>query len=123
MRSLRDGWCQQLQWYVLTLGLSPIASECQRTYHIPPGLMAGRFFLGFFEAMCLPLFSLITSQWYRRVEQPMRVATWFGTNGIASILGSLMAYGLSFIESDRLHNYQVMFLLTGGMTVVTGPAL
>jgi MFS transporter, ACS family, DAL5 transporter family protein len=41
------------------------------------GLMATRFLLGLFEAACLPLFSVITSQWYRRAEQPMRVAAWY----------------------------------------------
>lgn len=38
------------------------------------GLLACRFFLGLFEAGCLPLFAVITSQWYRRSEQPFRVA-------------------------------------------------
>lgn len=39
-------------------------------------LVAARFFLGLFEAGCLPLFSVITSQWFTRYEQPMRVAAW-----------------------------------------------
>jgi MFS family permease len=39
-------------------------------------LCATRFLLGLFEAACLPLFAMITSQWYRRQEQPLRVATW-----------------------------------------------
>ncbi|KAK8219932.1 hypothetical protein M8818_000347 [Zalaria obscura] len=38
------------------------------------GLIAARFFLGLFEGGCLPLFSVITSHWYRRAEQPIRVA-------------------------------------------------
>lgn len=29
-------------------------------------IMAIRFFLGLFEAGCLPLFSILTAQWYRR---------------------------------------------------------
>ncbi|KAH8836106.1 putative allantoate permease [Flagelloscypha sp. PMI_526] len=87
------------------------------------GLMVSRFFLGWFEALCLPLFSLITSQWYRRAEQPMRVATWYGTNGLASMLGSLLAWALSFIVTDKMHNYQIMFTLTGGVTCLTGIAL
>ncbi|KAH8814596.1 putative allantoate permease [Flagelloscypha sp. PMI_526] len=87
------------------------------------GLMISRFFLGWFEALCLPLFSLITSQWYRRVEQPMRVATWYGTNGVASMLGSLLAWALSFIVTDKMHNYQILFTLTGGVTCITGISL
>ncbi|KAK1230689.1 hypothetical protein PQX77_006221 [Marasmius sp. AFHP31] len=37
------------------------------------GLMVSRFFLGWFEALCIPLFSMITASWYRRVEQPFLI--------------------------------------------------
>ncbi|KAJ8095534.1 hypothetical protein PM082_023061 [Marasmius tenuissimus] len=87
------------------------------------GLMVSRFFLGWFEALCIPLFSMITASWYRRVEQPMRVACWYSTNGIASMIGSLLAYGLSFIETEKMHNYQILFTMTGGVTCLTGIAL
>lgn len=36
-------------------------------------LAATRFLLGFFEAACLPLFSMITIAWYRRAEQPVSI--------------------------------------------------
>lgn len=44
-------------------------------------ILATRFFMGLFEAGCLPLFSVLTAQWYRRSEQPLRVALWYGMNG------------------------------------------
>ncbi len=71
------------------------------------GLLATRFFLGLFEAGCLPLFSVITSQWYRRAEQPIRVAAWYGTNGLATIAASALSYGLGHIPSDTLHSWQM----------------
>jgi MFS family permease len=71
-----------------------------------PGLLANRFFLGLFEAGCLPLFSVITSQWYRRSEQPMRVALWFGTNGLATMVAAALSYGLGHIESGVLAPWQ-----------------
>ncbi|TFB04628.1 hypothetical protein CCMA1212_003982 [Trichoderma ghanense] len=58
---------------VLCLGWG-IAQTLMATCNNFSGLMATRFFLGLFEAGCLPLFSVITSQWYRRAEQPIRVA-------------------------------------------------
>ena len=58
------------------------------------GVYVTRFGLGLFEAGCLPLFGLITSQWYRRAEQPVRIAAWYGTNGIASILAGFFAWAL-----------------------------
>jgi MFS family permease len=70
-------------------------------------LLAARFFLGLFEAGCLPLFSVITSQWYRRAEQPIRVAAWYGTNGLATIIGSALSYGLGHIPSEHLKSWQM----------------
>lgn len=57
-------------------------------------LAACRFLLGWFEAACLPLFSLITISWYRRGEQPLRVACWYGTNGLVSPLITYANCGL-----------------------------
>ena len=50
------------------------AQACMAACDSYAGLLATRFLLGLFEAACLPLFSVITAQWYRRAEQPMRVA-------------------------------------------------
>lgn len=58
------------------------------------GIYVTRFLLGLFEAGCLPLFSIITAQWYRRSEQPLRVACWYGTNGVATIVAGILAFGL-----------------------------
>jgi sugar phosphate permease len=71
------------------------------------GLMLTRFFLGLFEAGCLPVFSVITSQWYRRQEQPMRVAAWYSTNGISNVVAAGLAYGLGHIKSDLLLPWQM----------------
>ena len=62
-----------------------VAQASMAACHGYSGLMATRFFLGLFEAGCLPMFSLITSHWYRRSEQPLRVAAWYSMNGIVSL--------------------------------------
>lgn len=86
-----------------------------------PGLVINRFFLGLFEAGCLPLFSLITSQWYRRREQPLRVAAWYGTNGLATILAALLAFLLAPLPPPW--QWQSLFLLTGVLTLLTVPLI
>ncbi|KAG9243612.1 major facilitator superfamily domain-containing protein [Calycina marina] len=86
-----------------------------------PSLLAARFFLGLFEAGCLPLFSVITNQWYRRSEQPLRVAAWYGTNGLATIIGAAISYGLGHIPSKVLKSWQIIFLFMGLLTIVTAP--
>lgn len=88
-----------------------------------PALCASRFFLGLFEALCLPMFGMITATWYRRAEQPLRVAAWYGTNGAATMLGSALCYGLGHIKSDVLYSYQIIFLVFSLITVITAPIL
>lgn len=84
-----------------------IAQASMAACHSFGGLMASRFFLGLFEAGCLPLFSIITSQWYRRAEQPIRVAAWYGTNGLATIFAAAVSFGLGHVRSDLLAEWQM----------------
>ncbi|RFU76434.1 major facilitator superfamily domain, general substrate transporter [Trichoderma arundinaceum] len=98
-----------------------IAQASMAACHNFGSLMAARFFLGLFEAGCLPLFSIITSQWYRRAEQPIRVAAWYGTNGAATIIAAALSYGLGHIKSDVLKEWQIIFLFVGLVTIVSSP--
>jgi MFS family permease len=98
-----------------------IAQTCMAAAHNYGGLLAARFFLGLFEAGCLPLFSIITSQWFRRAEQPLRVAAWYSTNGLATIFASIISFGLGHIKSDVLDSWQIIFLFVGLVTIVTAP--
>ncbi|PTB57218.1 hypothetical protein M431DRAFT_112954 [Trichoderma harzianum CBS 226.95] len=98
-----------------------IAQASMAACHNFRSLMAARFFLGLFEAGCLPLFSIITSQWYRRAEQPIRVAAWYGTNGAATIIAAALSYGLGHIKSDLLKEWQIIFLFVGLVTIVSAP--
>lgn len=84
-----------------------IAQAAMAACHNFADLMATRFFLGLFEAGCLPLFSIITSQWYRRAEQPLRIAAWYSTNGLATIVAAALSYGLGHIKSEVLFPWQM----------------
>ncbi|MBE7180303.1 MAG: MFS transporter [Terriglobus roseus] len=83
-----------------------IAQAAMAACHDYSGLMATRFFLGLFEAGCLPIFSIITSNWYRRSEQPLRVAAWYCMNGIGNMSVAALSYGLGHIHSDALLPWQ-----------------
>lgn len=86
-------------------------------------LLAARFFLGLFEAGCLPLFSVITSQWFRRAEQPIRVAAWYSTNGVATMLAAALSYGLGRIPSAHLESWQIIFMFVGLVTIASAPVV
>lgn len=98
-----------------------IAQASMAASHTYSSLLAARFFLGLFEAGCLPLFSIITAQWYRRAEQPIRVAAWYSTNGAATIIGSALSYGLGRIPPHVLRSWQIIFLFVGLVTIVSAP--
>lgn len=87
------------------------------------GLIATRVLLGAFEAVCLPLFTIITANWYRRAEQPMRIAAFYSMNGMGTIVGSFLSWALAHIRSPALHSYQIIFLTMGLITVLTAPVL
>lgn len=84
-----------------------LAQAAMPACHNFGGLLADRFFLGIFEAGCLPLFSVITAQWYRRSEQPLRIAAWYGMNGMATIVAAALSYGLGKIQTDVLESWQM----------------
>ncbi|EJD55128.1 putative MFS transporter [Auricularia subglabra TFB-10046 SS5] len=102
-------------WGVSLLGMA--------VSHNYAGLAATRFLLGFFEASCLPLFTVVVTNFYRRSEQPIRVAAFYGTNGIATIFSSLLCWALAHAKSTTLHSYQIIFLTTSLMTILTAPII
>ena len=81
-----------------------------------------RVLLGAFEAAVTPGFALITSQWYRKSEQGSRTGIWFSFNGFAQIFGGLVAYGIAVTQKDNssLAPWKILFIFTGGLTVVVG---
>ncbi|KZF20976.1 MFS general substrate transporter [Xylona heveae TC161] len=99
-------------------GIAQAAQAASKNYSC---LLASRFFLGLFEAGCLPLFSIITAEWYRRAEQPTRVAAWYSGNGCATIIGSALSYGLAHIPSQRMESWQIIFLFVGLLTIISAP--
>ncbi len=51
------------------------------------------------EAAVAPGFSIITSMWYKRSEQPLRHGAWFMGNVLSGLFGALIAYALGHIKS------------------------
>lgn len=97
-----------------------VAQVCMGACHNYGGLLATRFLLGLFEAACLPLFSVITSQWYRRAEQPIRVAAWYGTNGLATMFAAAVSYGFGQING-AIASWRILFIFVGLITVLSAP--
>ncbi len=80
------------------------------------GIATNRFFLGLAEASINPAFVLIMSLWYTAAEQPLRLESYYCTNGIATMFGGLIGYAVGHIRSG-LAQWTYVFLIFGGVSV------
>lgn len=64
-----------------------------------------------FEATITPAFVTIVSMWYRRNEQAGRMALWLAANGVANIIVSPVAYGLSGLVQPAIASWRVLYIL------------
>lgn len=69
-----------------------------------------RFLAGAAEASSDPGFMLVTSMWYTRREQPVRIGLWYTANGIGIALGGLLGYGIGHIRG-ALPSWKYEFLI------------
>ncbi|ORY23616.1 major facilitator superfamily domain-containing protein [Naematelia encephala] len=98
-----------------------VAQACMAASTSFGALVATRFLLGLFEAGCLPLFSILTAQWYRRSEQPIRVAAWYSANGIATMVAAIISFGLGHVNSEHIAGWQLIFIVVGVITCASAP--
>ncbi|KAK6226072.1 pantothenate transporter [Colletotrichum tabaci] len=82
-------------------------------------LGAIRFLLGFTEGAVSPSFMIITSNWYKRTEHPVRVATWVSMFGVSQIVGALLMYGIGS-GVHTIATWRVLFMVCGGCTIAAG---
>lgn len=83
-------------------------------------LVAVRFLLGAFESTISPSLIIITTMWYKRREQPIRVGLWYIGVGTGAITGALISFGLQHYETKAFKSWQIMFLVVGLFTVFIG---
>ncbi|EXJ66577.1 uncharacterized protein A1O5_10247 [Cladophialophora psammophila CBS 110553] len=79
-----------------------------------------RTLLGIFEAVCQPSFLILSSMWYKREEQAETVTYWYMMNGGQQIVGGLLAYCFTQIQSGPLKSWQAIFITYGCFSVLWG---
>ncbi|TVY48636.1 putative transporter [Lachnellula occidentalis] len=82
------------------------------------GILVLRFILGMFEAGISPAIMSIVSMFYKRSEQPIRMCVFLAFNGMATMVGALLGYGLGHVESTSLKSWKLIFLVIGLMNFV-----
>lgn len=81
-----------------------------------------RAFSGAAEACSDPSFILITSMWYTRAQQPVRIGIWYTANGLGIALGGLLRYGIGHIKGS-LASWKYEFLIIGSLCCIWGVVL
>ncbi|KAK4962226.1 hypothetical protein LTR66_012762, partial [Elasticomyces elasticus] len=71
------------------------------------------------EACSDPSFMLITSMWYTRRQQPIRMGIWYTANGFGIALGGLLGYGIGNIKGS-LPSWKFEFLIIGALCCIWG---
>ncbi|KAF8004635.1 hypothetical protein HF325_000092 [Metschnikowia pulcherrima] len=77
------------------------------------GMLALRFILGMFEAGISPTCMMICGMFYLKKDQPFRMCTFLSCNGIATVLGALLGFGLGHADSGALQSWKLIFLTIG----------
>ncbi|KAM5341796.1 hypothetical protein ACJ41O_014827 [Fusarium nematophilum] len=78
------------------------------------GIMAVRFFLGFFESIIGPVFVIVTSNWWTRPEQAFRTAFWLAGTPIGNFFGGILSYAL---VHGSVATWKIFFLFFGSLSL------
>ncbi|KAH8432254.1 putative MFS allantoate transporter [Aspergillus melleus] len=84
------------------------------------GILVLRFLLGMAEAGVSPCMMNFTSMFYKRSEQPLRMSLWLSGNGMATMVGALLGFGLGHSHNTSLKSWQLIFLTIGLLNFVAG---
>ena len=60
----------------------------------------------------------MSSAWYAREDQPLRMAFWFSFNGVAQIVGGILAYGLGHIKVPGISSWKWLYFVMGAISVL-----
>ncbi|KAL2204246.1 MFS general substrate transporter [Sarocladium strictum] len=104
--------------FVLSWGIVLLGTAAAKNF---AGLAVCRFLLGVFEAVITPAFMLIVSQWFVREKQPARAGLFYCFNGIGSMFGGVLFYGVG--QAKGWDVWRIIYIICGGLTVIWGVVL
>ncbi|KAJ7453389.1 MFS general substrate transporter [Mycena latifolia] len=83
------------------------------------GLLAVRIVLGICEGSVTAGFLIVTSMFYTRKEQTLRVGYWFLMTGFAQIIAGFISFGTLHIKTEKVEPWQWLMIITGILTFIT----
>ncbi|KAH7928023.1 MFS general substrate transporter [Leucogyrophana mollusca] len=107
------------RWMSINIFIWGIALSCQAACKNFAGLFVLRFILGMCEGSITAGFMIVSSMFYTRNEQTLRVGYWFLMNGTAQIISGFISFGSLQINTHGFAPWQWLMIITGLITLVT----
>ncbi|KII85708.1 hypothetical protein PLICRDRAFT_178743 [Plicaturopsis crispa FD-325 SS-3] len=107
------------KWMSLNIFVWGVALCCHAACVNFAGLFVVRLVLGMCEGAITAGFMIVSSMFYTRNEQTLRVGYWFLMNGTAQIVMGLVSFGTLHIKTKGFEPWQWLMIITGLMTLIT----
>ncbi|PCH43306.1 MFS general substrate transporter [Wolfiporia cocos MD-104 SS10] len=107
------------KWLSVNIFIWGAALCCHAACKDFTGLLICRLVLGICEGSITAGFMVVTSMFYTRTEQTLRVGYWFMMNGTAQILLGFISFGALHTKTGNFEPWQWLVVITGSITVVT----
>ncbi|KAF4572524.1 hypothetical protein EYR36_007031 [Pleurotus pulmonarius] len=110
------------KWMSLNISIWAVALCAHAACKNFGGLFAVRFVLGVCEGSITAGFMIVSSMFYTRTEQTLRVGYWFLMNGTAQIISGFISFGTLHIKTGGFAPWQWLMIITGILTLLTAVA-
>jgi len=110
------------KWMSLNITIWGIVLMCHAACTNFTGLLIVRLLLGACEGSITAGFMIVSSMFYTRNEQTLRVGYWFLMNGTAQIVTGFISFGSLHIKTGRFHPWQWLMIICGILTLLTALA-
>lgn len=107
------------KWMSLNIFVWAIALCCHAACTNFAGLFVVRLVLGMCEGSITAGFMIVTSMFYTRNEQTLRVGYWFLMNGTAQIITGFISFGSLHTKTKGFEPWQWLMIITGILTFLT----
>lgn len=106
------------KWLSINIFVWAVALSCHAASTSFAGLLICRLLLGMCEGSITAGFLIVTSMFYTRNEQTLRVGYWFLMNGFAQIISGFLSFGALHIKTKGFEPWQWLMIITGLITLI-----
>ncbi|KAG0694901.1 MFS general substrate transporter [Suillus ampliporus] len=106
------------KWMSINIFVWAVALACHAACKNFSGLLVVRLLLGACEGSITAGFLIVSSMFYTRTEQTLRVGYWFLMNGTAQIISGFISFGTLHINTKGFEPWQWLMIITGMITLI-----